>query len=93
MVEVISILYISYIRLYLENCIQFWLPINVKDADMLKGIQRTTKMIPSLRNLYEERLKTLDVFSHRLKRLKGDMIEMFMMIHSIDKVNLENLFL
>ena len=57
--EVISKLYRSYVRLYLEYCIQFWTPINVKDADMLEGVQRrATKMIPSLRKLsYEERLK------------------------------------
>ena len=54
--EVISKLYRSYVRPHLEYCIQFWTPINVKDADMLERVQRrATKMIPSLRNLsYEE---------------------------------------
>ena len=47
--EVISKLYISYVRPHLEYCIQFWTPINVKDADMLKeGQRRTTKMIKKL---------------------------------------------
>ena len=43
----------------LEYCIQFWTPINVKDADMLEGVQRrATGMIPSLRNLsYDKSLK------------------------------------
>ena len=61
---------------------------------MLEGIQRrATKMIPSLRNLsYEERLKRLGMFSLRCRRLRGDMIEVFKMIHSIDKVNLGTLF-
>ena len=46
--EVISKLYRSNVRLHLEYCIQFWSPINEKDA----GVQRrATKMIPSLRNL------------------------------------------
>ena len=38
-----------------------------KDADILKGVQRrTTKMIPSLRNLsYKERLKRLGMFYPR----------------------------
>ena len=50
-------------------------------------------MIPSLRNLsYEERLKRLGMFSLRRRRLRGDMIEVFKMIHGIDKVNLGKLF-
>ena len=50
-------------------------------------------MIPSLRNLsYEERLKRLGMFSLRRRRLRGDMTEVFKMIHGIDKVNLRKLF-
>ena len=50
--EIISILYRSYVRNHLEYCIQFWSPINVKYADILEGVpRRTTKMMPSLRNL------------------------------------------
>ena len=88
--EVISKLYRSYVRPHLEYCIQFWTPINLKDADMLEGVQRrATKMIQSLRNLsYEERLKRLSMFSLRHKRFRGNMIEVFKMIHGIDKVNI-----
>ena len=72
----------------------FWAPINEKDADMVEGVQRrVTKMIPNLRNLsYEERLKMLGMFSSRYRRLRDDMIEVFKMIQSIDKVNLRKLF-
>ena len=56
---------------------------------MLEGVQRrATKMIPSLRNLsYEERLKKLGMFSSRRRRLRFDVIEVFKIIHGIDKVN------
>ena len=55
----------------------------------LEGVQRrTTKMIQNLRNLFKEGLKRLDMFSLRHRRLKGDLIEMFKMIHGIDKANL-----
>ena len=66
----------------------------MKDADMLKGVQtRATKMIPSLRNLsYEEGLKKLGMFCLRRRRLRGDMIELFKMIHGINKVNLGKIF-
>ena len=61
---------------------------------MLEGVQRRAiKMILSLRNLsYEERLKRLGMFSLRHRRLRGDMNEVFKMIHGIDKVNLDKPF-
>ena len=91
-IEIISKLYRLYVRLHLEYCIQFWTPINMKDADMLKELQRRAiKIIPSLRNLYKERLKRLGMFSLRHRRFR-DMIEVFKMIHGIDKVNLGKLF-
>ena len=88
--EVIKACLISFRVLY-----PFWSPINVKDADMLEDVQRkATKMSPGLRNLsYEERLKRLGMFSLRCKRLKSDMIEVFKMIHGIDKVYREKFFL
>ena len=72
----------------IKYCIQFWSPINEKDADTLEGVQRrATKMIPGLKNLsYQERLKRLGMFSLNRRRLRGDMIEVFKMIHGIDKV-------
>ena len=41
---------------------------------------------------YKVRLKRLGMFSLRRRRLRGDMIEMFKMIHGIDKINQEKLF-
>ena len=38
--EVILKLYKLYVRPNLEYYIQFWKPINVKDEDMLEGVQR-----------------------------------------------------
>ena len=70
--EVISKLCRSYVKHYLEYCIQFWSSRNEKHADMLEGVQiRAIKMIPNLRNLsYEERLKRLDMFSLRCRKLR-----------------------
>ena len=68
--------------------------MNMKNADMLEGVQRRPfKMIPSLRNLsYEERRKGLGILSLKHRGLRGDMFEVFKMIHGIDKVNLGKLF-
>ena len=62
---------------------------------MGEGIQRrTTEIIPSLINLsYEKRLKRLGMFSLRRRRLRGDMIEVFNIMHDIDNVNLGKLFI
>ena len=38
-------------------------------------------------------MEKVNVFSLRRRRLRGDMIEVFKMIHGIDKANLEKLFL
>ena len=91
--EVISKLYRLYVRCDLKYGIQFWTPINVKDANILKGAQKKVTKIISLKNLlYEDRLKRLGMFSLRHRKLRGNMIEMFKMIHGVDKVNLEKLF-
>ena len=46
-------------------------------------------MIPSFKNLsYEERLKRVGMYG----RLRGDVNEVFKMIHATDKVNLGNVF-
>ena len=92
--EVISKLYRSYIKPHLECCTQFWTPIDVKYAGTSERIKRraTIKMIQSLRTLHEERLKRLSIFSLRYKRLGGDMIEVFKIIHGTDKINLRKFF-
>ena len=43
--KVISKLYRSYIGLHSKYCLQFWIPINLKDADMLEGVQRRSTSI------------------------------------------------
>ena len=37
--EIISKLYRSYVRSHLEYSIQFWSPINMKDANILEEVQ------------------------------------------------------
>jgi len=62
-----------------------WCPYKQKHINSLERVQRrATKLIPELRNLpYEERLKKLKLPTLVYRRLRGDMIELFKMVHGI----------
>ena len=81
--EVIVKLYCAYVRPHLEYCIQAWSPTYDKDCWLLERVQkRATKMVNNLSNLeYEERLRKLDMFSLKYRRLQGDLIEVFKFVN------------
>ena len=69
-------LYSSFIRPLLEHCNPVWLPWFKKDENLLENVQRkATRIVPSLRNLpYPERLRRLNLFSLKYRRLRGCLI-------------------
>ena len=89
------ILYKAYIRPHVEYCVQAWCPYQVNDIKTIEKIQRrATKLVPSLRNLpYLERLKELKLYPLEIRRIRGDLIEVFKIMNGLVEMKPEDLFL
>lgn len=72
----------AYIRPHTEYAIQAWHPWQKRDLTLLEIPQRrATKNVRGLYNVpYEQRLRALNVFSGRYRRLRGDLIMVYQML-------------
>ena len=73
------------IRPHLDYASSVWCPHKMGDIKNVEKVQkRATKLIIELKNLpYTERLKRLNLYTLKYRRLRGDMIELFKIIHNI----------
>ena len=81
-------LYKTYVRPHLEYCVQAWNPWLNKDIEMLENVQkRAVRMVTNLKgNSYEEKLKEVGLTSLAERRSRGDMIQVWKILHNHDNV-------
>ena len=86
-------LYISLVRPHLEYCIQAWRPHMRKYIDKLERVQRrATRLISEISQLsYEERLQKCRLTTLETRRIRGDQIEVFKIMHGYERSNKDRL--
>ena len=75
-------LYKSLVRTHIEYAVSVWCPYKKGDIEDIEKIQkRATKLISFKKISYKDRLIKLKLPTLKYRRLRGDMIEVFKMLH------------
>ena len=92
--EMFCLLYNTLIRHHLEYANSVWCPVLQKDKELLEKVQRrATKIVPSLTDQpYSMRLETLKIPTLSYRRLRGDLIQVFKIMHGFNDVQKETFF-
>ena len=81
--DMFKIVFKSLVRPHIEYANQVWAPHTKKQINTIENVQRrATKLVPGRYELnYEERLRKLDLPSLSYRRLRGDIIELYKIVH------------
>ena len=81
-------LYTVYVRPHVEFAISAWSPYLHKDVSTLEKVQRrATKFIRECKGQsYVERCKKLKLTTLEVRRIRGDLIQLFKIVKGIDEV-------
>ena len=92
--DMLKILYKTLVRPHLEyaNCI--WNPVLHKDVLMIERVQRrATKILPSLKEVkYADRLRQLNLPTLAYRRVRGDLIQVYKIVHGLNDIRQDLLF-
>ena len=80
-----NFLYKALVRSHLDYAAAVWSPYKQKHIEAIENVQRrATKQLPGFRDLcYSDRLKKLQLPTLSYRRHRGDMIEVYKIVHSI----------
>jgi Reverse transcriptase (RNA-dependent DNA polymerase) len=89
--DVIKKLYTSIIRPKIEYAASIWNPTSAKCMDMLEKVQRSSLKVGPLRKLnYPARLAKLELTTLKIRRLRGDLIQLFRYYNCFDNLSMPN---
>lgn len=90
----LTVLFTSLVRPLLEYGQVVWHPHFIGDVLKIERVQRrATKMVSEISHLsYEDRLRTLDLYSLFYRRRRGDMIQVYRIMHGLDRVSPDQFF-
>ena len=92
--ESFLILYKSLVRPHVEYGNTIWHPLYKRQSIIVENVQRrATKLVKDLSNLsYGDRLKNLQLPSLKHRRLRGDLIQAYKIMTSIDNLDVKKFF-